>query len=474
MISRREVLKHSGYLLSARLFARLASVPFLIYVAASLGPSLFGVFSFVLATVEMISSLSDLGMSRYGARAIVRMKQGRERMAGMILTFQVATSVLLSGLALLFILALAPEQPKLNVALLGLAGIFFSAFIFTTETIFTGFRRFGASATLAVLGRLAYVALGVLVLALGYSVTAVMMAFVAGMAVESVLRMGYTLARVTSFSLRFGASEFKEVAVGTLPFAVTAIAILVFYRADMIIMGALRGDRDVGIYSAAYSFFSFFMWFPIVLSRALLPGLTSRFLENPRDAEQSSWFWYRAVGIVGIPISFTMTMLARPLFETLLPAAYEGSIITLQILMWAIPPLMMVSLGFIALTVTDREKQGARTTLVTAALIVALDLVLIRLFGPVGAAAAMVSATAVWIVQVQWLLRKHVFAPHHGLLLTFTLPVSGGVAMALSALLAMPLGGVVSLAAGLSVYAAVILGGRQIERRLVSRPAGAA
>lgn len=473
MTSRREVLKHSGYLLIARLFARLASVPFLIYVAATLGPSLFGVISFVLASVEMVSSLGDLGLSRYGARTIVRMKEGRARLAGVILSLQVVTSLVLSALALVLILALQPGSPKMEVALLGLGGIVFSAFIFTTETIFTGFKKFGASAIFAVIGRSVYVILGFTALALGYSVVAIMLAYMLGMVVESLIRMVYTVTRVTPFSLHFGSADVRTVIKGTMPFAVTAIATLVFYRADMIIMGIIKGDTEVGIYSAAYSFFSFFVWFPIVLSRALLPSITAKFSEDPRDAEQSSWFWYRAVLIVGIPIAFTVNMLAGPIFDTFMPAAYEESIITLQILMWAIPTMMMVSMGFIALTVTDREDKGARTTVVTAILVVALDIILIRVFGPPGAAAAMVAVNVLWVVQMQWLLRRYVFAPHHGLLLTFALPATGAAALVLVTLTTLSLGVTVTLPAGLAVYGAVILAGRQIERHLVSLPARA-
>lgn len=465
MTSRLEVLKHSGYLLFARLFARLSSVPFLIYVAATLGPSLFGLFSFVLATVEMISSLGDLGLSRYGARAMVRMKGGRDRLAGIILTFQIGTSAVLSVLALVLVLVFPLEQPKEDVALLGIAGIFFSAFIFTTETLFTGAKRFGASAVLAVIGRSVYLIAGFAVLAVGYSVVALMAAYAVSLAVESLLRLTYTMTSVTSFSFRFSAQEFGKVVRGTLPFAVTGIATLFFYRADMVIMGVIRGDTDVGIYSAAYSFFSFFVWLPIVLSRALLPGVTARYSEDPPAAEQVCWFWYRVAGIVGIPIAFVVTMMARFAIETLMPA-FGQSILTLQILIWAIPPLMMVSIGFIALTATDRENAGARTTVITAILIVVLDIILIRFFGPLGAAVAMVAATTLWIAQMHLLLKKEVFAPHHGVLLTFALPVSGGAVMALVALVTVSSGTIIALPAGLAAYGAVVAAGQWFERRL--------
>lgn len=455
MSERRQVLKHSGYLLLARLFARLASVPFLIYAANSLKPELFGIFTFTLAAVDMLSALGDFGLSRYGAREFVREGEQRNRLAGIFLTLQLLASVALTVPAVALVLALT-GPPKEQVLLLGLAAAFMSSFVFTTDTIFTATRRFGASAVLAVVGRAVYLVAGFLVLALGYSVVAVMTAFLLGMAVESVLRLTYTAVRVTGFSFHFTRDDFWRVIRGAAPFTVSALATLVYFRADTLIMEAIRGDIDVGIYSAAYSFFSFFVWVPIILTRTLLPGMTQLFAEKPQEAERLNWFWYRGVGILGIPVAFTVTMLAGPLIRSLLPASYADSVLTLQVLMWSIPVLMMVSVGFNALVVADHEKPAANTTLTTAAFIVGLDFALIPRYGVIGAAAAMVATTVFWFAQVHWLLRRHLLAPGHNLATALDLPLGGGLFMAGTALLVKGLGVAVALVAGLAVYAAIV------------------
>lgn len=468
MGSRFDVLKHSGYLLLARLFVRLASVPFLIYVASTLGPSLFGVFAFVLATVEMVSSLGDFGLSRYGTRVMVRQegeKEDHSRFAGILLTLQLATSLLLTLAGTAAVLLAGPEYPKLQVMLLGLLAVLLSAFTYTSETIFTATRRFGASALFSVAGRVIYLAAGFAALAMDYSVVAVMAAYIASMAIEGLLRMVYVAVRVTPFSFHFKLSDLKAVARGTVPFAATTLAALVYFRADTIIMGFIRGDTDVGIYSAAYSYFSFFMWFPIVLSRALLPTLTAKFRDDPAGAEMTSWYWYRAVGVAGVAIAFAMTVLAGPVIRSLMPDTYDDSVVVLQILMWSIPTLMMVSMGFNSLTVCDRERTGANTSVFTAVLIVTLDFLLIWQYGPIGAAVAMVVTTAVWEVLMHWLMGRHVLGPRHGVFRTFSMPVIGGALMTLAALAVSGLGWPVMLPVGLAVYAAVVLLLRFLERR---------
>lgn len=66
---RRQILRHSGYLLAARLLSRIASVPFLIYAAATLGPDLFGIFTFVLAGVETDAAYT--ASRRFGISALM-------------------------------------------------------------------------------------------------------------------------------------------------------------------------------------------------------------------------------------------------------------------------------------------------------------------------------------------------------------------------------------------------------------------
>ncbi len=460
---RFQILKHSGYLLLARLFARLASFPFMLYTAVRLGPPLFGVFAFTLASVEMLSALGDLGLSRYGARELIRQDGRRASLAGIILTLQLLVSVVLTVVAVVILLLLTPGPAKRDVLLLGLAAAFVSSFIFTTDTVFTACRRFGASAVFAVIGRVVYLAAGFAALRLGYSVVAVTAAFLLGYLVESALRMAYTGWRVTPFSFGFRRAELAAFLRGAAPFALSAVATLVYFRADTLIMELLRGDIDVGIYNAAYSFFAFFVWAPIILARTLLPGLTERFRTDPEGAELVNWFWLRAVGAASVPVAFAMTMLAGPLIRSLMPPEFNGSIIALQVLMWSIPPLMMVTVGFNALVVTNRERQAAGTTVATALIIVVLDLVLIHYYGVTGAAAAMVTATALWLIQVHWLLRREVLAPGHGLAGAYGLPLTGGALMAGAASLAARYGIWASLAAGLIVYVAVLAAARAIS-----------
>lgn len=470
MKGKLQILKHSSYLMAARLFSRLASLPFLLYAAATLGPSLFGIIAFVLAAVEMLAAAGDMGLTRYGTRAMVREESRRGKIAGMMLFLQLIASLLLVSLSLAAVLIISPAPPKREALLIGLAAVMLTPFVVTTESMFNATRRFGATAIISVAGRLIYIAAGFAALKMGYSVVAVLAAYFLGIACETVLRVVYALARVDAISFGFSGRELREFLKGTVPFAVIVVVTMVYFRADTLILEAFRGDAEVGIYNAAYSFFSFFVWVPIVVSRSLFPGLVSSFSSDPGRAEESNWFWYRALGVAGVPIAFAMTMLAGPTFDLLIPAAYSESVITLEILMWSLPPLMMVSVGISTLVVAGREHVVAIVSIITAVIIVLLDFILIPPFGVRGASWAMVVATGLWLAQTHLLLRRYVLAQGRSLAGAFGAPLAGGAAMAAAALAALSLGLYAALVAGLLAFG-VTLAAIGLASRLRGRQA---
>ena len=466
MKDRLQILKHSGYLLAARLFSRLASLPFLLYAAATLGPSLFGIVAFVLAAVEMLTAAADMGLSRYSSRGMIRDGSRRGKIAGMTLSLQLMASLLLVGVCLVAILAVSPAEPKREALLIGLAAVVLTPFIVTTDSMFTATRMFGASAIFSVTGRLIYVAAGFAALKLGYSVVAVLEAYLLGIGCECLFRMIYVLVKVDRISFGFSVGQLLKFVRGTLPFAVTVVATMVYFRADTLILEVFSGDEAVGIYNAAYSFFSFFVWVPIVVTRSLFPGLVSGYASDAREAEASNWFWYRAVGMAGVPVAFTMTMLATPVFELLFPVSYSESAITLAVLMWSVPPMMMVSVGVGSLVAHGHERAVAIGSIATAVIIVLLDFILIPPFGVRGASWAMVVATGLWLILAHLLLRRYVLAPGQSFTGAFGTPLACGAVMAAAALAAINLGQgrYVALAAGLLAYGVALAAARRVFR----------
>lgn len=455
MTAFKKVLRHSGYLLGSRLLSRLLFVVFFIYAASSLGPELFGVLAFALVTVELLSSIGDLGLTRYGARELVRHWDDRPTLAGEILVMQMLTSLVFCIGTLFLVLVWQPENPKFQLMLLGLVAILLSGLVNTTETVFVAGQRFFYSALLTFIGRLIYVCIGFAALAGGASVVLVMLGFVASVAVESLLRILVVIRTVTRFSFRFSIVRLREILIATLPFAVAAAANVAFLRINVMILELLEGDVAVGIFSVAFTLFTPFIWIPMIINRTLFSGLTRDYATDPGRARRTTWQWYRLMAIAGIPAALTITLLAEPALSHF-PAGYEGSARVLQILIWSLPLLLVISIGLNTMQIIDRERASARVQLFGALATTAACFILIPPLGINGAALATIAGAAVMEAQIYLDLHRHFLRQKHTVVLFFR-PLIGGLVMAAVAL---PLYGYnpwLATAAGLIAYAMTIL-----------------
>lgn len=438
----------------SRLLSRLLFTVFVIYAASRLGPDLFGAFSFVLALVELLSSVGDMGLTRYGARELIRHPERKAGLAGEIFVLQVLTSVVFSLVGVIVIIALAPPAPKLQLLLLGMMAIFMSCFVNTAESVLIASQNFFYSSLFNFLDRLVFVALGLIALSTGASVIIVMWCFVAGVVLESLMRMVFAIRKVTTLSFRFPARNLLIMFGASIPFAIGAVASMVFLRVNVIILGFLEDDAAVGIFNVAYTIFLPVMWIPVILARTMLPGFTEAYQRDPDAARRNSWQWYRLLAMLGIPAAMTVTLLAGPALS-FFPSDFSGSITVLIILMWSVPMMVTSTMDFVILQVVDQEKLAARVLIAVAAVTVALNFVLIPLLGINGAAIATLGGTAVR--QALFYRGVYLHFIHRHIAILFVKPAIAGLAMAAVALPMWSYNHWLASVVALAAYAAVIL-----------------
>jgi len=266
--------------------------------------------SFALATVELVSSIGDLGLTRYGTRELVRHWDDRAVIGGEILALQVITSLAFSLAGIATVLILSPLYPKLQLLLLGMAVIMILALIGATESLLIASGRFFQSALYGLLGRFIYVVFGFAVLAAGGSMVAVMWGFVAGAVLESMVRLAFIVRKITRFSFRFKVSQLGRMLVAAAPFAVVAVTGVAFLWMGVLALELLKGDAEVGVFNVAYTLVTPFLWFPVILARTTFPGLAGLYQHDPGAARLNSWQWYRLLLLIGVPAAVTVNLMA--------------------------------------------------------------------------------------------------------------------------------------------------------------------
>lgn len=449
----RTVLKHSSYLLGFKLLSRALSFGFMIYAAARLGPELFGALSVALVTVELLAGVGDLGITRYGARELLRHWDERAVLAGEILSLQVVTTLLLAAGGAALVILYHPGYPNYQLLLLSLAAFAVFSVIATSESLFTASQKFFYSAVLTFAGRLIYVAIGILALSMGYSVVLVMWGYVAAVGAEALVRLVLVTRCVTPISPCFSGRALWRMLRATAPFAVVGIASILSYRLNLMILEFIRGDAAAGIYNVAFTLFSPFVWIGIILSTTAFPGFARIYARDVGAARLNGWQWYRLVAIAGLPIALAVSLVS-PAVLAWFPKGYQDSAYILIVLIWSLPPMLLSTIDVNILQVADRQNDVAHGQVLGAIVTAVLSLALVPMLGGLGAALAALSATIAMELFIHLKVRRHFMERTAAAL--FIRPLLAAAAMGAAALALMQVNVWLAAAAGLIVYSVAI------------------
>lgn len=368
-----------------------------ILLARHLGPTDYGVLVFGLSIVKIGWVVAKLGLDRILVREFVLRPEASSGTLWRALAMKSLADVsMYVSLILIGLLAFrnAPEA-RWVIWIGGLALLFqpFDAFenlfqarerlklVFWGKTVPAVFAAvLKGAAMLAGAGLLAFAALE--------TVSAGLVATGLAAAYGLALRGGVRIQRETP-------ARCGNLLRDALPLLVSALAVTIYVRSDLIMIGAMRGEAQTGIYAAAAQFSELWNILPVAIAPAVLPLLLRHRQQDVEIYSRRLNSLVQMMTLAGIVLALASSLFAGPIVAFLYGDAYTAATSILRIHVWS---LVFVFLGVVQSLWDVGEKlfwaSGVRT--VTGALLnVALNLLLIPPYGGLGAAVATLVAYAV-------------------------------------------------------------------------------
>jgi O-antigen/teichoic acid export membrane protein len=197
---------------------------------------------------------------------------------------------------------------------------------------------------------------------------------------------------------------------GAWPFAISGLFYLIYFQSDIALLGLLAGEKAAGIYSVAFSVMSVIYLFPgSIYQQYLMPHLhrwaeqdRSRFLQIYRFGGKTMLI--ASLGFMGL-VAGLAPWIVPPLFGE----AYSEAGMLLVFLSLCIPlRFLATNVGSILYT-GDNMRRKVSYQGITAVFNVALNLVLIPVWGVIGAAMATVLTEAFVLLIYTLGVMRHVF-----------------------------------------------------------------
>ncbi len=252
-IQRSAIFKNFLSLSIAELISRSVSLITFAYLARILSPKGFGIIAFASAFVFYFSLLVNFGLDTYGTREIAIGSYLQSKFVNTIITLRLLFAVLL--FVVLTITAILFSQSLVTKVALIISGINLFSTAISIDWYFQGIQKMKSVAA-----RQIGVSILNFVLILGFvrnqnDVLIAVLITGVSLFINSGLLLKYYSNSFHKISLEYDAELIKKIIIESAPIALSSVMIAIYYNLDIVMLGYMKSDYEVGIYNAAVKLF---------------------------------------------------------------------------------------------------------------------------------------------------------------------------------------------------------------------------
>ena len=376
----RRIIGNIFSLGSGEIIARLVGFLGVAYLARRLEPAGFGMIGFASALFAYLALGVTAGFNEVGAREVARRPEDASSIAASVILIRtVLTFVAFAALGVVVWFLDKPPTLKWVIVLMGLS--FFSLAL-DTSWVYKGLERGFPVSVALITGQLLFVGIILLAVKGPNDVKLVPVAQFIGEMVAAItlvvpiLRLGEI-----KLDVRRGLSLLRSSGLRML----TRVLRTLIYTFDVVLIGFLLGERQVGLYSAPYRICFLFVAIAATVQISYLPALSRAFKQS---STATSEVVGRSMGIsaaIAAPVVAGGVILAAPLLQTLFGLEYVEGANAFRLLLLSVGFIFLHAAIYNLLLAADLLKTEVVITSFAAAVFVIFALVLIPRYGIVAA-----------------------------------------------------------------------------------------
>lgn len=399
------LLRQIGRLAAGDIVGKVLGFLAFVYLARVLGAERYGTLEFALSLLLYLSLLADGGLELWATREAARTDDPAATVAR-VLPARLAFSVVAYA-CLLLALPLLPGFDGLT-GLLMILGSGFLVQALSLKWVFLSQERMGTVAAGTVLTQLFFAGGVVLAVPRPDALIAV-----------AVLKVGGDLAGALYYDIRYfrrfgleiplreGIHGWKSLLASALPLGASRVLGLLSYNFDSLFLGFLRGATPVGWYNAAYKPVLAVLSVPLSYFTGVFPSLSRAYDSDRRRFQRLLADSTELAAAVAVPVGICGSLLADPLIGLVFGDAYQPAVPALMVLSWSAALVVLRGTLKAALKAADQVGREVKCAAAAIGLNVVLNLVLIPVYGIVGAATATLVSEALWFALLVRSVRTH-------------------------------------------------------------------
>jgi O-antigen/teichoic acid export membrane protein len=408
----RDVLANISWMASDRLLRMGGGVVVGTAVARYLGPADFGLLNYALALYAIFNILSNLGLDQIIVRDVILLPDREPELLGTGFALKAAASVLttLAAVGSTYFLRPGDREVRIIVALLSVAAVtqacdviefFFQAKTKSKYAVTAKNIAFVAASAARVWAILAKTPL----LAFAWIAAA---EIVVG---ELGLFTAYKLYGNGSRAWRVTARTARQFLIESWPLMFSGFLVMIYMRTDQILLGILSTPQAVGEYSAALKLSEIWYAIPMIVAASVMPKLLSKKNCQPLLYLSRLQRLYDAMAGISISLAIVVSFLGRFAVALLYGPHFSEAADILVIHIWTGVFVFAAVVSSQQLVYEGLPRLQLQRTALGACLNVALNFLLIPLYGGKGSAVSTLAAQCVagYLADLLDARSRHIF-----------------------------------------------------------------
>jgi O-antigen/teichoic acid export membrane protein len=410
-----KIAKGSASVILAAISIIMVSVFFTPILVRLIGKEDFGVYAILLALYSLASPLVAFGIFNSIRKNMGEVRKKEKKavaQSGYTLAFIYSGCALGIGLGVVLLLGLLGFIHDIFFSSLIIIVLSLSLFVIyeAARSILFGLHLESRAETLRFLEKLIAAILGLTLVYLGFGIPGIFLGILFALCVVAFL--GYFLVRY-KIRVKFPPTKtgFKRYRNAIFSFGgLTVISMLLaeaLYDSDVLLIGIFLTTEDVGAYKAALVLARLLWLIPLAFQTVLLHYVSEMWVAGKeKDLEGIITTIAKYVSLAMILFGFGLLVLADPFVKLYYGPEFGDAVLPLQI-------LILGSLGFGLARIinpiiegTGHIKEGIRISAGIVALNIILNIILIPIYGIMGAAIATSISYFAKLIQYVYLLRK--------------------------------------------------------------------
>ena len=390
----RRILGNVGWLMLDRAVRLGLNLVIGIWIARFLGPQLFGSLNFALAFVALFSAVTSLGLESIVIREVLAHPDDSSEILGTTLLLRLGGGLLGIAASLVTLRIIQPhdKQAQLLVGILSL-NLLFQA-LDTIDCLFQSQVRSRITVWAKNLAFLVFAVVRITLLARKAPLWSFAAANTGEIALGAFgLVLGYRFSGGRLLSWRACRARAGSLLQQSWPVLVSGVAIIVYMRLDMVMLKVMRGDFEVGLYSAATRVSEVWYFVPTAIVSSVSPSIL-KVKHDPALLLARMRMLFSLMAMLACVLGSIIALASHAIVHLLYSPGYRAAGPILAVHVWA---SIFVFLG-VAQSPWDLARDLFRLslyrTLAGAAINIVLNLILIPTHGAMGAAIATVVAYA--------------------------------------------------------------------------------